>query len=126
MTNKHISIKLLKPKPIEMRLVIFMMALALLTNSKQVFAQNKITVKGVVKDAGNRDGKGGVTISVGKPPKPIGSTDENGAFTISVDAGAELTFTYAGFETVRRTVVSGKVLEINMKSKDNPMQEIVV
>ncbi|MGN6162970.1 MAG: SusC/RagA family TonB-linked outer membrane protein [Flavisolibacter sp.] len=109
-----------------MRLVIFMMALALLTHSKQVFAQSKITVKGVIKDAGNQSGKSGVTIAVGKPPKPIGTTDENGNFSVTVDAGAELTFTYAGFETVRRTVISGKVLEINMKSKDNPMQEIVV
>lgn len=95
--------------------------------SMESSAQNKITVKGVVKDKTLTNGKAGVTIATGKPAKPIGATNQNGAFTVTVTAGTELIFTHTGFSDVRKTVTaSTDDLVIVMVEKNNPMQEVVV
>ncbi len=111
-----------------MRFLFFMVALSFLTIcNNEAFAQTKITVKGVVRDKDSRALKGGVTISAGKPLKSIASTDENGAFSVVVNSGTELVFTYIGFTTVHKTVLSSQSnLDISIGLKDNPMQEVVI
>lgn len=89
------------------------------------YAQNKITVKGIVYDKVENNPKAGVTISVGK--KVITSTDKEGEFTVTVDAGAELTFSFSGFSAVKRTVNQSTArLEISMSPKNDAMKEVVV
>ena len=90
------------------------------------FAQNKITVKGVVKEKSGAN-KAGVTISTGKPLKSIGSSNENGAFDVSVEAGSTLVFTHIGFtKTERKVSVSTSNLTIIMAETDNSMEAVVV
>ncbi|MEO6683877.1 MAG: TonB-dependent receptor plug domain-containing protein, partial [Ginsengibacter sp.] len=90
------------------------------------FAQNKITVKGVVKEKSGAN-KAGVTISTGKPLKSIGSTNENGAFDVSVEAGSTLVFTHIGFtKTERKVSASTSNLTIVMAETDNSMETVVV
>lgn len=90
-------------------------------------AQNKITIKGVVKDRTLTTVKAGVTISMGKPPKSIGATSQNGSFSVTVPAGTELIFSHAGMTTVKKKVTaSTNDLVIVMVEKNDPMQEVVV
>lgn len=111
-----------------MRFAFLIIALSTLTLcSNKVHAQTKITVKGVVRDKANHNGKAGVTISTGKPLRAIANTNDNGSFSVTVDAGAELQFTFVGYETIHRTVSSSlSNLDINIGVKDNPMKEVVV
>ncbi|QNA45720.1 SusC/RagA family TonB-linked outer membrane protein [Lacibacter sediminis] len=102
------------------------LALALLfaVNAK---AQNKITVKGVVKDNAQQTAMQGVTVSTAKPSKTIATTDANGAFTVTVDAGTELVFTHSGYAAIRKTFLSSNSsVTISLSVKDNTMQEVVV
>lgn len=89
-------------------------------------AQNKITVKGIVKDKDLQTGKQGVTIAAGKPPKAIASTNDKGEFTVTVNAGEELTFTFSEYNTVKKTVTASADIEVVMEAKNNPMNEVVV
>ena len=91
------------------------------------FAQNKIVVRGVVTEKANGNNKAGVTISTGKPVKPIGSTTENGSFEVIVDAGSKLIFTHIGFATVERKVsASTNNLNVELTETDNAMEAVVV
>lgn len=90
-------------------------------------AQNKITVKGVVKDNAQQNAMQGVTVSTSKPAKAITTTDANGAFTVTIDAGTELVFTYSGYTAFRKTFLSStSSVTISLSVKDNTMQEVVV
>ena len=108
-------------------LLTFFLLAFLATFYNESFAQQKITIKGVVKDKLLQTGKAGVTISAGKPPRPIATTKEDGSFTIEVNAGTELTFTHTGYAPMRQKVTSAIAnLEIVIAEKDNPMQAVVV
>ena len=119
----------IKPKKLTaMRLLpcIGIMALALLfaVNAK---AQNKITVKGVVKDNAQQTAMQGVTVSTTKPSKTIATTGANGAFTVTIDAGTELVFSHSGYTASRKTFLSStSSVEISLSVKDNTMQEVVI
>ncbi|WP_162915569.1 SusC/RagA family TonB-linked outer membrane protein [Paraflavitalea soli] len=87
--------------------------------------QEKIKVQGVVTSKVDNTSKAGVTISVGK--KVIGTTDKDGAFTVSVEPGATLIFTFSGFGAEKKLVTKTTVrLEVVMAPKDEAMTEIVV
>ena len=89
------------------------------------FAQEKIKVQGIVLGKGDNAPKSGVTISVGK--KSIAATDKDGRFTVMVDPGATLTFTFSGFGAEKKVVQRATAnLEIVMAPKDEAMREIVV
>ena len=91
------------------------------------FAQQKITINGIVKNKKTQEPEQGVTVSISKPAKAIAITNEKGAFTVTVDAGTELTFSYIGFGVVKRKVTAGSnSLIIEMAENDNSMQEVVV
>lgn len=109
------------------RLTIFFTLVLLTAIQFESVAQNKVTVKGVVKDSTMKTGKAGVTISMGRPPRSIGATDPNGSFSVTVPAGSELVFTHTGFTSVRKTVTAATAdLIIVMVAKNDPMQEVVV
>lgn len=94
---------------------------------KEGLAQNKITVTGIVRDKNANAVMGGVTISAGNPPKTLGTTDDKGAFTVTVDAGSVLQFTFSGFEPVSRTVITGGTpIEIILSPRQNSMTEVIV
>lgn len=90
-----------------------------------VLAQEKIKVEGVVTGKTDKTPKPGVTISVGK--KAIGTTNKDGAFSVTVDAGSTLTFSHSGFGAEKKVVSRATTnLEVILAPKDEPMQEIVV
>ncbi len=93
----------------------------------QAAAQNKITVKGVVKDNAQQTAMQGVTVSTTKPSKTIATTDANGAFTVTIDAGAELVFSHSGYASTRKTfMASSSSVTISLSIKENTMQEVVI
>ena len=111
-----------------MRFACCIIVLALLTTfGSESFAQTNITISGVVKEKDAGVGKPGVTISVGKPPKPIGYSDSEGRFSVVVPVGSELIFSFVGFIPVNKTVTaSATSLEITIEASQNSMQEVVV
>ena len=93
----------------------------------QANAQERITVKGVVREKDSPLGKSGVTVATGKPPRAVATTDANGNFTVVVPPGTILTFSHIGFELAQKTVMtSTNSVEIVMAAKGNPMEEVVV
>src|SRR6186713_266391 len=111
-----------------MRYVLSIVVLVLLTSfCTESFAQNKITIKGIVRDKNTRAVKPDVTISAGKPLKAITKTDATGAFSVTVDAGTELVFSHASFTSIRKTVVaSDNSFEISIAPASDAMKEVVV
>lgn len=108
----------------------FLMLIALIisftTCCFEGFAQGKITVSGVVKDK-NGNPQPGTNIEAGKPRKVIGTSDAQGNFTVTVDAGTDLFFTHTGFtETRQRVIASQSKLLITITAKENSLQEVVV
>lgn len=102
------------------------LALALLF-SVNATAQNKITVKGIVKDNAQQTPMQGVTVSTTKPSKTIATTDANGVFTVTIDAGTELVFSHSGYTASRKTFLSSTTsATISLSVKDNTMQEVVI
>lgn len=93
----------------------------------QAAMSQKITIKGIVKERATEKGIAGVTISAGDPPKAIGTTNQNGFFDITVDAGATLSFTHVNFSPRERVVTSSSNnFEIELVPVENTMQTVVV
>lgn len=93
---------------------------------QDVFSQ-KITVKGTVIDQTTAIPIDGVTISAGSPLKALGTTNKDGVFSISVDAGSNLVFTHVSFNKLeRRVIASTSSLEIEMTPVQSTMETVVV
>ena len=86
------------------------------------FAQEK-TISGTV-----TDGSGplpGVTILV-KGTKTGTQTDFDGKFSLSVDTGKVLIFSYVGMKTVNVTVGSSNTVNVIMQEDANLLDEVIV
>lgn len=111
-----------------MRFFLAIVLLACFTTMSEVsFAQKKVTVHGVVIDPTTLKGKPGVTISSGVPLKPVGTTNADGEFTVSINAGGKLEFTHVGFKTILKTInADTKNLVINLEESTNTMETVVI
>ncbi len=89
-----------------------------------VNAQTKIKVQGVVK-SDDGDLLPGVSVTI-KDTKTGTVTDLNGAYTISVEKGKILVFTYLGFKTVAQGVTDERVMNITMATERSSIDEVVV
>ncbi len=78
-------------------LALFWICCSLLLPPYLAHAQNKVVIKGVVRDAESNERMIGVSIMGGTPPKAIGVTDANGVFSVTVDAGSTLVFRFIGY-----------------------------
>lgn len=88
-------------------------------------AQTKVTIRGIVVDKVDNSRKPGVSITAGK--KVLGSTDNEGKFDFTVEAGTTVTFTFSGFGSEKRTITQSQLsMEIVMSPKDDAMKEVVV
>lgn len=88
------------------------------------FAQNR-QVSGKVTSATDGATLGGVSVAV------VGSsiatqTDENGRYSLSVSSGAVLNFTYVGYQTQRLTVANQSVIDVQLVSDQEMLEEVVV
>ncbi|GHE48273.1 SusC/RagA family TonB-linked outer membrane protein [Sphingobacterium griseoflavum] len=83
------------------------------------------TIKGQVKDATNAQGLGGVTVVV-KGGTTSTQTAADGTFTLSVNRGAVLLFTYVGYAEREITVEQSDNLDVLLSPSDNMLEELVV
>ncbi|MCZ4244859.1 SusC/RagA family TonB-linked outer membrane protein [Pedobacter punctiformis] len=90
--------------------------------------QKKIIVKGTVIDKGDKnDGTlPSVSILSGDPLKPIGMTDGNGNFSVSVDENATLVFKYIGYVTHKVEVKGRTKITISLNPDNNQLKEVSI
>ncbi len=87
-------------------------------------AQQAMTVSGKVSDA--KDGSPLIGVSVTVKGTTIGtSTDNSGNFTLRVQTGAELVFSYIGFLDVTRKATATE-MDVLMEGAKTPLNEVVV
>src|SRR5574344_807768 len=97
--------------------------LLILAGSLSASAQGKLKVTGKVTDELNAPMVGVSVIEKGTQNGVI--TDGDGAYEITVKAGAVLEFIYIGYITVDRNAING-TLNINMEPDNEMLEEIVV
>ncbi|MDQ2178949.1 SusC/RagA family TonB-linked outer membrane protein [Marinifilum sp. D714] len=91
----------------------------------QLFAQG-LTVTGTVSDAGDKLGIPGVTVLEKGTSNGV-TTNFDGKFTLKVTkSDAELMFSFIGYETQFIAVKGQKVINVQLKSADQKLSEVVV
>src|ERR1051326_3942014 len=99
----------------------FFLLLFVFTSS--LFAQER-TISGSVLSEDGKTPLTGVTVKV-KGTKRITQTDARGNFTIKVNTGETLQFTYVGYQTVD-VKPSGNSVSVNLKIADVTMGEVTI
>ncbi|TYP95823.1 TonB-linked SusC/RagA family outer membrane protein [Sphingobacterium allocomposti] len=90
-----------------------------------LLAQQKVSVSGAVLDDNTRSPLGGVTIFAAG--KPLGTTDNQGRFSIEIERNQEVTFQSIGYQTLTRTwSESAGNVTISLFSDDQEITEVVV
>src|SRR6185503_4117553 len=83
------------------------------------------TITGTVLSDENKTPLAGVTVRV-KGTRRITQTDANGKFSIQVNPGETLQFSYVGYEPQDVKAGDGATIGINLKPSDNTIGEVVV
>lgn len=91
----------------------------------QISQAQERTVTGTIVSEENKDPLAGVTVRV-KGTKRITQTDANGKFSIKVNPGETLQFSYVGFVTAEVKPGDRESVGISLKTADNMMGEVVV
>jgi TonB-linked SusC/RagA family outer membrane protein len=107
-------------------IALFWICCSLLLPRYLAHAQNKIVIKGVVRDAESNERMIGVSIMGGTPPKAIGVTDANGTFSVSVEPGTTLTFRFIGYSDNKIKLTGKNDIAIRMRVNENKLNETVV
>jgi len=94
---------------------------------KDLMAQTKrITVTGTIVDLETKLPMINASITTGVPPRTI-AADANGRYSIVVEEGATLIFSYISYDQQRITLKPGQtVLNVSLKETKNPLTEVVV
>jgi TonB-linked SusC/RagA family outer membrane protein len=91
-----------------------------------LMAQQQQTILGIVKDQ-NGIPLPGVSVAVMGTNKRQGvSTDEKGAFSLTVPIGAQLSFSMIGYISQTLAVKQGSSMEVSMKEGQADLEEVVV
>ena len=106
--------------------VIFSLFLLFGFNGRLTAQQTNIVVKGTVIDRADKKPIPGVVITSGKSQAPLGQTDGNGRYSLSVSPGTELTFRYLSYKTVFRKVSGNATIDISMEESVNALKEQVI
>lgn len=96
---------------------------------KDLMAQaKKVTVRGTVTDAASNEPMVGAYISSGVPLKVIGDVKANGSYSVTVDEGATLQFSYVSYDSqvIKLKVGGPTVINIRLKETQNNLQGDVV
>lgn len=104
--------------------MLFLSALCLIGIPSVGIAQ-RISVKGKITDASDNTPLVGASVLV-KSTSNGTVTDVNGEFTLEVDPGATLVFTYIGYTQLEQTVTGTEYLNITLKPDAQSLQEVVV
>jgi TonB-linked SusC/RagA family outer membrane protein len=111
-----------------MRKIYFLMILFCSLNIINLQAQTqKIKVTGVVTEKLTNQVMPGVNIISGKPAKTVGISDNNGKFSVFVDDGSTLTFSYVSFKAFTVKLKPGQnTIDVPMAESDSQLDEVVV
>lgn len=88
------------------------------------FAQEVITVKGVVRDGANQPMPGATVTEKGTTNSVVAAN--NGAFQIKVKSGAILLFRYLGFVAQEQKVNGRTTINVTLQDDQNNLNEVVV
>lgn len=102
----------------------FLGFMALMFYSLAAFAQNTITVKGVVTDPAN-DPLPGVSIKIEGTTKG-GTTNMDGKYTLTVSPKAVLVFSFTGMKTQRIPVKGRTTINVKFEDDDKTLEDLVV
>jgi TonB-linked SusC/RagA family outer membrane protein len=86
----------------------------------------KIQVRGVIRDAETNEPLVGVSIQEGTPPKAVGVTNENGAFSVMVPANGTLLFRYIGFADYKVKINNKREINVRLSVNENKLNETVI
>lgn len=104
----------------------FILLFFLLFTSELIIGQN---IKGVVKDADNKEVLSGVTVFVESLKKGT-STDENGHYELTLPKGDyKITFSFIGYTSMTKDVEisdNQKILNITLKTDSKMLDEVVI
>lgn len=107
-----------------MRKKISILVMLLCMFSLQMWAQN-VKISGIVRDAEDGSALLGVNITI--PGTSIGTiTDIDGKYSIDVQKGSSISFSYIGYETQKIAVNSDQTLDVSLKTATTSMNEVVV
>ena len=96
----------------------------LLLLSLSIFAQNKVSVKGVVYDNQKMTLPGVSVLEVGTQNGTI--TDIDGNFVLDVSPNATLRISYIGYAALEVKATAGAPMNIIMKEDSQQLEEVVV
>ncbi|GAB3011519.1 TonB-dependent receptor [Niabella terrae] len=89
-------------------------------------AQNNITVTGKVVDLNSKSGLAYVNIATLKDDNHLGTTDAEGAFTITAPQGTTILFTYAGYDSYKMAIKTTGPLLIELSPKQGGKDDEVI
>jgi len=103
-------------------MVVFMITILYSTAS---YGQNQISVSGIVMDSKTHEELIGV--SIGEKGKSSGTiTNVDGKFSLRVDPGATLVFTFIGYEPKEVSIVDSRELTVFLAEKTELLDEVIV
>jgi len=103
-----------------------MFAAAPIAVSGKMSQQETVTIKGTVKDAANGQLMPGVTITDNQK-KVLGVTNGEGAFTITVNKGTEVSFNMLGYVAAKMIFSENQSnVEVKLASSSSELNEVVV
>jgi len=88
------------------------------------FAQSKV-ITGVITEAGTGDPLPGVNIII-KGTDQGAASDFDGKYSIKVEEGQTLVFSFLGYETVERKVGASNVINVQLKESSNVIDTVVI
>jgi len=109
-----------------MKKLILLIYVALLGISSEVFAQEQITVTGVITDAGKQPIPG-VSISIANSPGLGTISDADGKYTIKMPPFQTLVFNYIGFKKQEVLIKEQRILNITLQEMEaSALDEVVI
>ena len=107
-------------------LILLNLPLILLAGKKASLLQETVSVSGTVTDAQSSEPLISVVIKDSKA-KTLGVTDIKGKFSVKVERGAQITFSYLGYTALKRTINGNESnLLIKMQQDASALNEVVV
>lgn len=103
-----------------------LLLLSCLLSRTALHAQDKVVLKGVVRDAVTNEPLVGVSILTGTPAKAVGVTNGSGAFSVSVAPDALMIFRYMGFSDYKLKLKDKRDVVIRLVVNENKLNETVV
>lgn len=111
---------------IERKLLLALLAMLVISCASDLFAQNKVTVSGIVVDS-HKEPIIGASIISKSDPKIGATTDVDGKFTLQLpSANAILVFSYIGMNKKEVQLKGQRTLTVQMEDNNKVLEEVVI